>query len=178
MKDKPIWQTVEDKFQCDHELQQLRKRPCSNGTMQYVMQCDTCGRQGPALKQAKLNRDAMEKARRVDHSIGKRWREGKDDYAQSLRFMRSNEKRQKWFADYSQYLQSPEWKLKRDAVFRRDGYMCQACLSAPAQQAHHLTYDHYGDEPLFDLVAVCIPCHEKITKMDRERRKNGNTIKV
>ena len=31
----------------------------------------------------------------------------------------------------------------------------------PATQAHHLTYEHMGDEFLWELKAVCRPCHER-----------------
>lgn len=72
---------------------------------------------------------------------------------------------------HGDYLRSPEWRAKRDAVLRRDGYMCQACLQNQAVQVHHKTYRHWGNEPLFDLVAVCEICHDEITKMDREYRE-------
>ena len=80
----------------------------------------------------------------------------------------SNEKnRQTWLqksqqrldADYQQYLQSHSWRLKRDAVMRRDNRLCQGCLRNQATEVHHLTYDRIFDEMLFDLVAVCHDCH-------------------
>jgi hypothetical protein len=73
----------------------------------------------------------------------------------------------KWWTKYNTYLASPEWRRKRDAVLKRDDGVCQACTVRQAGQVHHLTYKHVFDEPLFDLVAVCYQCHEKITKMDR-----------
>ena len=72
-----------------------------------------------------------------------------------------------WLGLHSRYLLSSEWKTRKTAVLRRDGYICQACLQNPATQVHHLTYKHWGHEPLFDLVAVCKPCHDKITQLDR-----------
>ena len=77
-----------------------------------------------------------------------------------------------WFRKHTTYLQSPEWAERRANVLRRDGYICQACLQNPANQVHHLSYDHWGHEPLFDLTSVCKPCHNKLTAMDRNRR-NG-----
>ena len=71
---------------------------------------------------------------------------------------------------YADYLRSHAWKEKRGKVLRRDGYVCQACLNNEAHQVHHLNYKHWGNEPLFDLISVCKPCHDKITDMDR----NGN----
>ena len=40
-----------------------------------------------------------------------------------------------------------------------------------ASDVHHLTYAHWRNEPLFDLISVCRPCHEQITQMDREGRR-------
>jgi hypothetical protein len=67
---------------------------------------------------------------------------------------------------YHAYLQTPEWKAKAEAVKMRDNYLCQACLSAPASDAHHLHYQNIFNEPLFDLVSVCRSCHDKLHKND------------
>jgi 5-methylcytosine-specific restriction endonuclease McrA len=75
-----------------------------------------------------------------------------------------------WWARYNRYLNSPEWQAKRQKVLERDKHVCQACLSARATQVHHITYDHVFHEPLFDLRAICRPCHERLTRLDRERR--------
>lgn len=72
-----------------------------------------------------------------------------------------------WWAWYNDYLRSPAWRAKAEAVIRRAGGVCEACGTARATQAHHVTYRHVGAEPLFDLRAVCRPCHERITEMDR-----------
>jgi 5-methylcytosine-specific restriction endonuclease McrA len=71
----------------------------------------------------------------------------------------------RWWGAYRKYLAGPRWRAKRKAVIARDK-LCQACGSRPAVQAHHRSYAHVGDEPLFDLVGVCIECHEKLH--DRE----------
>jgi 5-methylcytosine-specific restriction protein A len=67
--------------------------------------------------------------------------------------------RKEWFRQYNAYLESEEWKLKRNAVLQRDHHLCQGCLKATAQQVHHLTYDNVGGELLFQLVSLCAPCH-------------------
>lgn len=73
------------------------------------------------------------------------------------------------------YYSSEEWNVRRKMVFRRDGDICQCCLSATSTQIHHLSYEHFRNEPLFDLVSVCQPCHEKITLMDK---KNKNVPQI
>lgn len=75
-----------------------------------------------------------------------------------------------WWKRYNLYLQSPEWGARRRLVFKRAGNVCEACLSRPASQVHHTSYEHVCNEPLWELRAVCHECHELITKMDREAR--------
>lgn len=77
-------------------------------------------------------------------------------------------KRKEWFDKYSTYLKSPEWREKRDLVLKRDNYKCQCCLIALATQVHHKSYafvDMNGSEPAFDLVSICMPCHDRIEAM-------------
>ena len=80
-----------------------------------------------------------------------------------------------WWTKYNAYLASPKWKAKSAAVIRRD-VACRACGAAGATEAHHLTYAHVFDEPLFDLVGVCHGCHDRITAMDRERRASPEMV--
>jgi hypothetical protein len=63
---------------------------------------------------------------------------------------------------YKGYMESEEWKEKSRLVIERGNGICEACRHSPATQAHHLNYEHVGEEPLYDLAAVCKPCHEKI----------------
>ena len=63
---------------------------------------------------------------------------------------------------YENYLKSPAWKVKRDAVKQRDGGQC--VCGTQATEVHHKTYDNIGKEPLSDLVALCKECHERVHK--------------
>ena len=62
---------------------------------------------------------------------------------------------------YAEYLKSPEWKVKRNAVLVRDGHRCRLCGNT-ATEVHHLTYDRKYNESLYDLVAVCRECHQAV----------------
>jgi len=77
----------------------------------------------------------------------------------------------KWFSEHNEYLKSMTWQEKREEVLRRDGYICQACLKKKATEVHHLSYDHWKNEPLFELISVCDECHTAITEMDRKNSK-------
>ncbi len=66
-------------------------------------------------------------------------------------------------SDYHKYLASREWALKKEAVRKRSGGICERCHYGKYQQTHHLTYEHIGDEPLSELLGVCSDCHKFIS---------------
>lgn len=72
-----------------------------------------------------------------------------------------------WWEWYEEYLKTPKWREKARLVLRRAGGRCEGCLLADATQVHHLTYERVGDEMLFDLVAICKPCHDRIPSKKR-----------
>lgn len=74
-----------------------------------------------------------------------------------------------WWARYNVYLASPAWRARRAKVMRRAGGTCEACLERPATEVHHLSYAHVFNEPCYELRALCNPCHESITEMDRRK---------
>ena len=84
-----------------------------------------------------------------------------------------SERDSEWWAWYQEYLAGPVWREKRRRVLLRDGYFCQACHERKATQVHHISYRHVGMEPDFDLVSVCVPCHEALTEVDRGSRLAG-----
>lgn len=61
---------------------------------------------------------------------------------------------------YEEYLQTPEWKQKREKVLARDEHRCRVCDSDEKLQVHHRTYARRGGEDLNDLTTLCGPCHE------------------
>ena len=69
-------------------------------------------------------------------------------------------KQDNWYDKYEAYINSDTWKEKRKTILARDNYICQICKTNKAVQVHHLTYKRMGNEQDFDLVSVCLPCHE------------------
>ena len=63
---------------------------------------------------------------------------------------------------YKEYLDSPAWEMKSDAVRARDGGQC--VCGAQATEVHHKNYCNIGKEPPSDLVALCKECHDKVHK--------------
>ena len=152
-------------FECSHEESRPVRRVVSNGAVHYHVQCLNCGDSIRAInKQERLSLNPSEIGD-WDEELRNRWWQMRSD----IRRLQAVRDRAAKFNDMADYYGSEKWRAKSSAVIDRDR-ICQACRGRPAQEAHHLTYDHWRDEPLFDLVGVCHPCHEKITRMDRQRR--------
>lgn len=67
-----------------------------------------------------------------------------------------------WQSLYHMYLESDQWKEKRDERLEIDGHKCQSCGSTDDLQVHHKSYEHIGDEDVEgELVTLCKTCHEK-----------------
>lgn len=63
---------------------------------------------------------------------------------------------------YADYLQSPEWRLRRNARLRAVGFRCEQCHEPKGLQVHHVTYERRGQEWDTDLEVLCADCHEGI----------------
>jgi hypothetical protein len=133
----------------------------------------TCGRSLGAVKKAEagdplvlpgFDTEAEERARLAE----------REEWNQAAATRRATEKAE-WFREHDAYLRTPAWASRRERILSRAGYRCEAAIAEAgctgrATDVHHLTYDHWRAEPLFDLRALCRPCHEAITQMDRARR--------
>lgn len=71
--------------------------------------------------------------------------------------------RSDWWTRYSEYLKSPEWKAKRQRLYRDRNGRCQDCGKKLKSKyhAHHSTYARVGNEDLGDLVLLCERCHQE-----------------
>ncbi len=76
---------------------------------------------------------------------------------------------------YEEYLNTPEWKEKREMVLELRGRRCEECGSTKDLHVHHWVYCR-GEESLEDLVVLCSNCHKKLhegkeleVKKERER---------
>jgi hypothetical protein len=148
---------------CDHELRpRLIKYP--SGIQRAKMQCIKCGvGVGNNIRMdgvAEQWDDELEQRAREDYLRCEReYKQKVDAFYKSQRGERSAE----WWRLYNAYLQSDQWQDKRELVFERAGGICEACGQRPAVQVHHERYPQtFGLEPLWDLRAVCVPCHKII----------------
>lgn len=61
---------------------------------------------------------------------------------------------------YEDYLQTPEWKAKREEILDRDEHRCRLCNTTEKLRVHHRTYIRLGDEDPNDLTTLCDDCHK------------------
>ena len=69
-----------------------------------------------------------------------------------------------------EYYESDEWKKKRRQKLKASGYTCELCGSAINLQVHHISYSHFGAEPLEDLIVLCAKCHKTLHCKDLQRK--------
>lgn len=69
--------------------------------------------------------------------------------------------------EYTEYLQSTEWKKKADKRREIDRGTCQLCgMKTENLEIHHLSYFNLKNEnPYVDLVSLCPRCHEAVHRM-------------
>lgn len=62
---------------------------------------------------------------------------------------------------YITYLESQQWRAKRNELFAVRGKKCEDCGATQRLHVHHLTYKNLFNEPLEDLQVLCHSCHKK-----------------
>lgn len=145
----------------DHDTFWCRLKT-SNGGVQIRQQCRICGH---LLGGARKREPGDENLPLHDPDMATRYGEQREQ--EHLQILKKHarlqfEKDNSWFRDYSEYLQSNAWQQKRKLVFKRSGGICEGCGVTEATQVHHLSYQHVKHEFLFELVAVCDSCHDRL----------------
>lgn len=166
-----IRQQLDREFTCEHQEMSLVVKQQRNG-LRYFRQCQRCGNTDP-LRGADLPDEEKNSAIPFDKAIKDRWWRARSERASELYEKDRREEKEEFDRWYQDYLTTPEWRVKRDTVLKRAGFVCEGYLTNRASEVHHLTYVRVGREMLFDLVAVCEICHRKIhdlepVKQDKE----------
>ena len=81
--------------------------------------------------------------------------------------IRARRIRRKGVSGFRAYYRTPAWYRRHAEVRARAQGRCEFCGWRPMQQVHHRTYARFGQEPLRDLMAVCISCHRYIHRRGR-----------
>ena len=147
-----VAQVLLDQLECKHPKAVMRD---DNGTARW--QCVRCG---AVFGSVEPNETGGLDA--VDSDLPIRWKQTVDELAPELidGLRRAESTSRKWL--YRAYLLSPEWAEKRGLVMDRCSHTCEGCGKRRAVHVHHKTYDHLGDEFLFELIGLCEECHERI----------------
>lgn len=163
---------------CVHDQVSLAIRVLSNGAIRYVSQCDTCGKEIEAYTHAFAKSLISELGdgifRQWDAQIAEEYKAKRKNLFDEWLASTKQEQDEQWWANYTAYLHTDAWSERRRLCLVRDNFQCQAklpCCTGRAVDVHHLTYDHVGNEPLFELVSVCRACHDEITEFDRAQRE-------
>jgi hypothetical protein len=61
--------------------------------------------------------------------------------------------------DYQRYLESTEWRTRRQMAMDAAQRRCQLCYGAYNLHVHHRTYERVGREWPTDLTVLCADCH-------------------
>lgn len=80
--------------------------------------------------------------------------------------------------EYADYLQTPEWRRRRDARIHLANRRCQRCDARRELQVHHLSYERLGAEWDTDLEVLCRSCHEGHHFDESRRQHLGIYIKL
>jgi hypothetical protein len=89
------------------------------------------------------------------------WIEQSNQALQEINERREREA-EEWWTKYNDYLCTPDWQARRALVLKRSGGICEGCRERRATQVHHLNYNHVTNEFLWELVAICDVCHERV----------------
>jgi hypothetical protein len=144
---------------CDHsDTTAIRRMIQRNNVAIVCRQCLTCGANLGAVAKGSPEVLKLATIDPFDETIGDDWRMQCDLYREE----KQERERYKRHLIYSAYINSEAWKKKRAIVLDRAGDMCEGCGVSRAVHVHHLTYDHLGDELLWELKAVCRRCHQKV----------------
>lgn len=66
-----------------------------------------------------------------------------------------------WWGGYRLYLQSEQWKERRERALERAYWRCEECRTKRLPlEVHHRTYERIGAEWEEDLEALCAECHD------------------
>lgn len=153
-----VYDDVRLEFSCGHDEREVRRRTLSNGIVHYWEQCMRCGAAIRAVKKGSV-RFGADPTPDFDEGLREGWQASMRLAYEAARESASPDD---FWDRYERHLASPEWAAIRDRVLVRAGGLCEGCGLRRPVHVHHTTYERLGNEMLFDLQAVCRPCHERL----------------
>ena len=77
---------------------------------------------------------------------------------------------------YADYIQSADWRMRRNRRLRIAGWRCERCGDGRALEVHHLTYARLGREWDQDLEVLCGDCHHGEHLRQLEQSPDGSVM--
>ena len=160
---RALWLSSEEVAKCPHKNATICRRIYKNKSLAILKQCWDCGAPiEQPLKQETYSKEQIDEMPAWDTcfdatELGEKVMQWAKDRDNTL----ADERRRKQ-ARYEAYRATPEWKKRRDAVILRAQGICEGCRERKAEDVHHTTYNNITTEFLFELVALCHQCHERL----------------
>lgn len=149
---------VDTALQCDHPHSRIVYNYFGNSQKHFGRQCLICGRWIEAIKKGCEEMRALSEIPPFDEALANAWDQQRQEYWQHQREQYENS-RSAWREEvYEPYINGSAWQAKRRIILQRDNRTCQIC-GRPGYDVHHLTYAHFENEFLFELVCLCHNCH-------------------
>lgn len=156
------WKESEEEFACDHPEVKLTVLVKRNNARCYMDQCQVCGVKVKDRPNKQLSVAEKNAAKDFNQNLKFQWIEERRLFMEARRSEYQKTEKDDFMKQYSIYLSSPEWRIKRSLVLKRANGICEGCGITKATQVHHLTYVRLYKEMLFDLVAICDDCHQSL----------------
>lgn len=157
------YRELQARYVCSHPATEVRKRESAAQVLSIYRQCTTCGQMvGSRLKRKDFSEGDIAAMPPCDDTLLSRYWANKDEEWKRIEASESARVSEAMRIKYAAYRKTDKWKRKCELVMRRAQGVCEGCRERKADEVHHLTYEHRGDEFLFELVAICRPCHERI----------------
>ena len=157
------WKADQEQFAseaCAHEVVESRRAKYANGSLHVIRQCQRCGANLGTIPKNQAPQGVAD----ADPTMRQRYEVERECQRQEInqkhvRIQRNNGNL--FRLRHQEYLSTTAWKTRRDKVLQRADSICEGCMDAKATVVHHLSYDHWGDELLYELVALCVSCHDR-----------------
>lgn len=159
----PPWKT-HLLYTCQHNSTKARLKVYERGGTRAMKQCLDCGSKvGNFIPVSGVTEhwdDELEQAVQRDYEKSK---EGWENNRKLVFETATDDANSRWWDEYDRYRKTSVWAVKRELVIERAEGVCEACGQRRAEHVHHVKYPQvFGLEPLWDLRAVCVPCHKLI----------------
>ena len=151
---------------CEHRNLRWCWRNIS-GRQIYGTQCLNCGTWA-AVKQYKIPHQDLASCGEYDVGCKEEydrkvseWYKAKSDERASQYQARAKNNRE---TELAEYYRSEKWRRFRKLRLRLNEVqfsgLCEICFESPADHLHHMTYERFRKEWIYDVAVLCEDCHK------------------